>query len=60
MHSAVVRASKPMTVESTVRTDPSADTCCGVNACCTDAETSADPALTVTGAKSAAGCDCQG
>jgi arsenite methyltransferase len=59
MHSAVVRASKPTAVESTVHTATSPDTCCGVNACCTDTETSADPALTVTESKSAAGCDCQ-
>jgi SAM-dependent methyltransferase len=60
MHSAVVRASKPLPVEGIAPTATSADSCCGVDACCTDAETSADPALTVIESKSAAGCACQG
>ncbi|WP_246236816.1 FAD-dependent oxidoreductase [Actinomadura chibensis] len=32
--------------------------CCGVGGCCTDAEQSLDPAVTVTEAKTAAGCGC--
>ncbi|MGK5555688.1 FAD-dependent oxidoreductase, partial [Actinomadura kijaniata] len=32
--------------------------CCGVNACCTDAERSMDPARTVLQAKTDAGCGC--
>ncbi|WP_149262081.1 FAD-dependent oxidoreductase [Actinomadura sp. K4S16] len=32
--------------------------CCGVSRCCTDAEQSVDPALTVTEAKTDAGCGC--
>ncbi|MFI7407240.1 arsenite methyltransferase [Streptomyces sp. NPDC049627] len=47
MHSAIVRATKP-----------AADVCCGVSGCCTSAETSTDPALTVTQAKTASGCGC--
>ncbi|MER6421056.1 arsenite methyltransferase [Streptomyces sp. NPDC001137] len=60
MHSAIVRATKP--VAAVVRTEvpESADGCCGVNACCTPTETSADPALSVTEAKDASGCGCQG
>ncbi|MGW7255595.1 arsenite methyltransferase [Streptomyces sp. NPDC054834] len=58
MHSAIVRATKPTAVAATEATD-SADACCGVNACCTPAETSADPAVTVTDAKAASGCGCQ-
>ncbi|MEU3339313.1 arsenite methyltransferase [Streptomyces sp. NPDC002144] len=53
MHSAVVRATKPAAV-----TDP-AGSCCGVSACCTPAEQSADPSVTVSEAKSAAGCGCR-
>jgi SAM-dependent methyltransferase len=53
MHSAVVRAAKPTDV-----TDR-ADSCCGVTACCTPAERSTDPAVTVGEAKSAAGCGCR-
>ncbi|MFI0406075.1 FAD-dependent oxidoreductase [Actinomadura sp. 3N508] len=32
--------------------------CCGVGGCCTDAEQSLDPAVTVTEAKTNAGCGC--
>ena len=60
MHSAIVRAVKPAAADTPAGMAESADACCGVNACCTPAETSADPALTVTEAKSASGCGCQG
>ncbi|MFJ1735518.1 arsenite methyltransferase [Streptomyces sp. NPDC088254] len=59
MHSAIVRATKPTTTDTPTGTPKSADACCGVNACCTSGETSADPALTVTEAKTASGCGCQ-
>ena len=47
MHSAIIRASKP-----------TADACCGVNACCTPAEQAVDPTATVVEAKTASGCGC--
>ena len=59
MHSAIVRAVKPVAADTRSGVTESADACCGVNACCTPAETSADPALTVTEAKSASGCGCR-
>jgi SAM-dependent methyltransferase len=59
MHSAIIRATKPRTEPQASRTTGSADACCGVNACCTPAETSADPDVTVTEAKTASGCGCQ-
>jgi SAM-dependent methyltransferase len=59
MHSAIVRATKPMAAEAPIQATTSADTCCGVNACCTSGETAADPALTVTEAKTASHCGCQ-
>ncbi|MGX1372719.1 arsenite methyltransferase [Streptomyces canus] len=59
MHSAIVRATKPVTGESPRPAGESSDACCGVNACCTPGESSADPALTVTEAKSASGCGCR-
>ncbi|WP_037679194.1 arsenite methyltransferase [Streptomyces griseus] len=59
MHSAIIRAVKPVAVDAPSGMTESVDACCGVNACCTPAETSADPALTVTEAKSASGCGCQ-
>ncbi|WP_225095797.1 arsenite methyltransferase [Streptomyces sp. CoH27] len=59
MHSAIVRATKPMTVGTSSEGAESADACCGVNACCTSVETSADPAVTVGEAKTASGCRCQ-
>ncbi|MCW7946471.1 arsenite S-adenosylmethyltransferase [Streptomyces hygroscopicus] len=59
MHSAVVRATKPAAGDAGTRTPTPAGTCCGVNACCTDAETSADPTVGVSAAKTAAGCGCR-
>ncbi|MFJ8363161.1 arsenite methyltransferase [Streptomyces sp. NPDC093984] len=59
MHSAIVRAAKPVASKPASETTSSDDACCGVNACCTPSETSADPALTVTEAKTASGCGCQ-
>lgn len=59
MHSAIVRAAKPVTADSTRPAGEPGDACCGVDACCTPAETSADPALTVTEAKTTSGCGCQ-
>ncbi|MER7685934.1 arsenite methyltransferase [Streptomyces sp. NPDC097610] len=59
MHSAIVRAIKPQAQTQVCQTTGSADTCCGVNACCTPAESSADPGVTVTEAKTASGCGCQ-
>ncbi|MEU0433225.1 arsenite methyltransferase [Streptomyces sp. NPDC006290] len=59
MHSAIVRATKPRTEARTSPATGSADACCGVGACCTPAETSADPRVTVAEAKSASGCGCQ-
>ncbi|MGQ4332465.1 arsenite methyltransferase [Streptomyces hayashii] len=63
MHSAIVRATKPVatgTRTEVTESAESAEACCGVNACCTSGETAADPALTVTQAKTASGCGCQG
>jgi SAM-dependent methyltransferase len=68
MHSAIVHATKPIATATatvtTTATEPDAsatdDSCCGVTACCTPAEQATDPSLTVTEAKSAAGCSCQG
>ncbi|MFF3142363.1 hypothetical protein ACFVRU_11700 [Streptomyces sp. NPDC057927] len=40
-------------------TTGSADACYGVNTCCTPAEPSADPGVTVTEAKTASGHGCQ-
>lgn len=59
MHSAIVRATKPTAPETPTEATKSADACCGVNACCTPGETSADSALTITEAKAASGCGCQ-
>lgn len=59
MHSAIVRATKPMTAESFRSAAESSEACCGVDACCTPTEASVDPAITVTEAKSASGCGCQ-
>jgi SAM-dependent methyltransferase len=60
MHSAIVHATKPLTAAASPTGEGrTADACCGVNACCTPAETAADPALTVTEAKTASGCGCQ-
>ncbi|MFE7173904.1 arsenite methyltransferase [Streptomyces sp. NPDC057616] len=66
MHSAIVRAVKPMAegqAAGAVTPAVSAraeDSCCGVTACCTPAEQAAGPSLTVGQAKSASGCACQG
>ncbi|MFE9103290.1 FAD-dependent oxidoreductase [Actinomadura geliboluensis] len=38
----------------------SAGSCCGVSACCTDAEQAVDPGVTVQQAKTGAGCGCAG
>ncbi|MFD5429438.1 arsenite methyltransferase [Streptomyces sp. NPDC127084] len=54
MHSAIVRATKPGAA-----TTPADDPCCGVTACCSPDEKAADPAVTVSAAKSAAGCGCR-
>ncbi|MFK0107915.1 arsenite methyltransferase [Streptomyces sp. NPDC091217] len=59
MHSAIIRATKPADSDMTSEAHSSESACCGVNACCTPSETTANPALTVTEAKSASGCGCQ-
>ncbi|MFJ1804943.1 MULTISPECIES: arsenite methyltransferase [unclassified Streptomyces] len=59
MHSAIVRASKPAGSEPGAQAATPTDVCCGVNACCTDAETSADPTMSVGAAKTASGCGCE-
>ncbi|MGW0084026.1 arsenite methyltransferase [Streptomyces sp. NPDC003393] len=59
MHSAIVRATKPAASYRATGARSSQDACCGVSACCTPAETSADPTLTVRDAKKASGCGCQ-
>lgn len=61
MRSAIVRAAKPVgaTASTTLPVVEADDVCCGVNACCTTVEQSADPSKTVTEAKTAAGCGCQ-
>ncbi|WUB47082.1 arsenite methyltransferase [Streptomyces griseorubiginosus] len=68
MHSAIVRATKPLPTETT-KPAPSETTkplpaettedCCGVTACCTPTETATDPTVTVAEAKSASACGCQ-
>ncbi len=57
MHSAIVRATKPITNDET-GSSAAGDSCCGVTACCTTAEQADDPNSTVAEAKSASGCDC--
>ena len=47
MHSTIVRATKPVTPRTSSEAAESADTCCGVDACCTPDESSAGPAPTV-------------
>ncbi|MEU3839295.1 arsenite methyltransferase [Streptomyces sp. NPDC028635] len=59
MHSAIVRAAKPAPADTSAAAEEAADVCCGVNACCTPAEKSAHPALTVSEAKSASQCGCR-
>ncbi|MEU0677688.1 arsenite methyltransferase [Streptomyces sp. NPDC006172] len=58
MHSAIVRATKPVTTDTSSEAGESPDACCGVNACCTPAEAAVDPAQTITEAKAASGCGC--
>jgi SAM-dependent methyltransferase len=55
MHSAIIRATKP----DSTGNGRAAGACCGVNACCTAEESSADPTTTVAQAKTAAECGCQ-
>ncbi|MFE9571543.1 arsenite methyltransferase [Streptomyces sp. NPDC006692] len=45
MHSAIVRATKPKTADAASEEVASAQACCGVNACCTPAESSVDATL---------------
>lgn len=61
MHSAIIRAVKPVTATANPVTTSSAttDSCCGVSACCTPAEQAVDPSQTVSEAKTDAGCGCQ-
>ncbi|MFH0178066.1 arsenite methyltransferase [Streptomyces cacaoi] len=59
MHSAIVRATKPAAAEAPTEAAESAGACCGVDACCTPAESAVDAELTVTEAKTASGCACQ-
>jgi SAM-dependent methyltransferase len=75
MNSAIIRASKPASADGKTTAsmagaapaqarDPQAEpgrssSCCGVTACCTPAEQTDDPALTLTQAKTRAGCGCQ-
>ncbi|MEO3861028.1 hypothetical protein [Acrocarpospora sp. B8E8] len=62
MHSAIIRAVKPTLVapgNATADAAPETGSCCGVTACCTPAESAEDPALTVSQAKTQAGCGCQ-
>ncbi|MFI2206949.1 arsenite methyltransferase [Streptomyces sp. NPDC020192] len=58
MHSAIVRATKPVTTDTSSEAEESPDACCGVNACCTPAEAAVDPVQTATEAKAASGCGC--
>ncbi|MFD4475243.1 arsenite methyltransferase [Streptomyces sp. NPDC058471] len=60
MHSAIVRAIKPTTAtqQAAEQTDASAEACCGVTACCTPAEQTTTPGITVGEAKTASGCAC--
>ncbi|SNX66605.1 methyltransferase family protein [Streptomyces sp. TLI_55] len=59
MHSAIIRAAKPAAGPVIATASATGDSCCGVTACCTSAEQSADPSVTVSEAKNAAGCACQ-
>ncbi|MFD9434904.1 arsenite methyltransferase [Streptomyces sp. NPDC060002] len=59
MHSAIVRATKPAAAGIPTEAAESEGACCGVNACCTPAESVVAASLTVTEAKSASGCACQ-
>ncbi|MGW1255681.1 arsenite methyltransferase [Streptomyces sp. NPDC002513] len=59
MHSAIVRATKPMAADTPTKAAEPADACRSVDACRTSGETSADPVPSVTQAKTASGCGCQ-
>jgi arsenite methyltransferase len=61
MHSAIIRAVKPVTATAIPAVTGSAVTgsCCGVSSCCTPAEQAVDPGKTVSEAKTDAGCGCQ-
>jgi hypothetical protein len=59
VHSAIIRATKPAAAGTPAEGPETAGACRGVNACRTSGETAADPALTVTEAKTASGCGCQ-
>ncbi|MFI1927759.1 hypothetical protein [Streptomyces sp. NPDC020377] len=56
MHCAIVHATEPVTPELHTGTAKSAHACCGVDACCTPAESAVDAALTVAETKTASGC----
>jgi arsenite methyltransferase len=58
MYSAIVHATKPTTGKDSRSDSATADSCCGVTACCTPAEQSAAPATTVPDAKNTSGCGC--
>lgn len=60
MHSAIVRAIKPATAtqQDAGRAEAAAEACCGVTACCTPAEQTTTPGVTVSEAKAASGCAC--
>ncbi|MEV6712627.1 arsenite methyltransferase [Lentzea sp. NPDC051208] len=59
MHSAIVRAVKPLDLVRSTASTQREDSCCGVNACCTSDEEAVDPDRTVVEAKTASGCGCQ-
>ena len=59
MHSAIVRATKPVARPDTGATPATDDSCCGVTACCAPSEQPTDPSVTVGEAKSDTGCACQ-
>ncbi|MEU3985694.1 arsenite methyltransferase [Streptomyces sp. NPDC026672] len=59
MHSAIVRATKPVPAGASSEATQSAGACCGVNLCCTSGETAVAPSQTVAEAKTAFGCDCR-
>ncbi|MGW2426000.1 arsenite methyltransferase [Streptomyces sp. NPDC001709] len=61
IHSAIIRARKPTiaTVPDTPAPSATEESCCGVTACCTPAEQTTDPSITVSEAKNAARCACQ-
>ncbi|MGH3380463.1 MAG: arsenite methyltransferase [Actinoallomurus sp.] len=59
MHSAIVRATKATSSGAGSGRAETAETCCGVTACCTPAEHAADPSTTIAEATTTAGCSCQ-